>query len=211
MLGVLFSVLLISHLASSLTHVEFFDLRETAYSEFQTCKVYHGECCVPVDIGLVLTDPVWYAFRPAEVQVTFVPGRDDDNRDATRVYELPVRACQGAPAKQKKLSDLPRGSNKWWTGDRNKVISSVSYGDGDREDLVFPENIRFMGHSYDLEPEGPGPPRRPLTYKYAPVGGVTHVIYGRPQTVWPWGKSDIWCCFSYIDGFSDNEFKPTTE
>ena len=174
-----------------MTHVEFFDLRDTATSNVQTCNVYPGNCCVPVDIGLGLTDPLWYAFRAAEVQVNFVPGKDDSPRDMARVYELPVRACRGTPAKRNKLSDLPRGSNKWRTGDRGKVISSASYGDGNRENLVFPGNIRFMGHTYELEPEEPGAYRHPLTYKYAPPGGVTHVIYGRPQTPRPWCKSPI--------------------
>ena len=174
-----------------MTHVEFFDLRDTATSNVQKCNLYPGNCCVPVDIGLGLTDPLWYAFRAAEVQVNFVPGKDDSPRDIAGVYELPVRACHGTPAKGKKLSDLPRGSNKWRTGDCGKVISSASYGDGNRENLVFPGNIRFMGHTYELEPEEPGAYRHPLTYKYAPPGGVTHVIYGRPQTPRPWCKSPI--------------------
>ena len=183
-------VLLVStHFATSLTHVEFFDLRDTATSSFQTCNVYPGNCCVPVDIGLGLSDPLWYAFRAAEVQVDFVPGKEDNYRDAARVYELPVRACQGNPAKQRKLSELPRGSNKWRTGDRNRVISSVSYGDGNRQNSIFPSHINFMGHTYELEPEEPSAYRHPLTYRYAPPGGVTHVIYGRPQTPYPWCKS----------------------
>ena len=182
---------LFSRFVSSFTHVEFFDLRDTATSNLQTCDVYPGNCCVPVDIGLGITDPLWYAFRAAEVQVNFVPGKDDSYRDVARVYELPVRACHGGPARRKKLSDLPQGSNKWRTGDRNKVVSSVSYGDGNRENLIFPGNIKFMGHDYKLEPEQPGPYRRPLTYKYAPEGGITHMIYGRPQTPWPWCKSAI--------------------
>ena len=182
------ALLVSSRFAASLTHVEFFDLRETATSSLQTCIVYPGQCCVPVDVGLGITDPLWYAFRAAEVQVNFVPGKDDNYRDAACLYELPVRACHGAPAWRKKLSDLPHGSNQWRTGDRNKVMSSVSYGDGNKKSLVFPGMIEFMGHNYDLEPEQPGAYRHPLSYRYAPPGGVTHVIYGRPQTPYPWCK-----------------------